>query len=123
MRLYESSKVKERKPKFKLNDTVTISRFPRAFQKSYTQTFGEEYFFIDKVMRTSPIVYRLRDLLGEKMEGNFYAEELQKITVDPMRAYKIEKVLARKGNKMLVKFQGWPKKFNEWIPKKRAKKL
>ena len=61
--------------------------------------------------------------LVKKIAGTFYEEELQKITVDSKTPFKIQAVLAKKNNKVLVKYLGWPNKFNEWIPQKRLKKL
>ena len=68
-------------------------------------------------------MFRLRDLKGEKIKGGFYEEELKKITVDPNMTYEIEAVLAKKGNKVLVKYLGWPSKFNEWLLKKSVKNI
>ena len=109
--------------KLKVNDAVRVSRYPPVFLKSYTKNFSTEYFFIDGVERTLPVVYTLRDLSGEKIKGTFYGEELKKITVDPNTPFEIEAVLAEKGNKVLVKYLGWPTKFNEWLPKKRVKRI
>ena len=105
--------------KFKVNDPVRVSRYPNIFAKAYTQNFSAEYFFIDKVEHTEPPVYKLRDFAGEKLLGTFYEQELTKISVDRNKTFKIEKVLEEKGNKVLVKYLGWPMKFSEWIPKKR----
>ena len=112
-----------KKPKFKLNDTVRVSRYPSLFLKSCTPNFSQEYFFVDKVENTSPRVYKLRDLAGEKIEGTFNEEEVQKIKVDGKKSYKIQAVLARKNNQVLVKYLGWPNKFNEWVPKDRLSKI
>ena len=122
--LYRSHCKDHRAPApLKLNDTVRVSRYPSTFLKSYTKTFSTEYFFIDSIERTRPVVYRLRDLTGEKIKGTFYKQELIKITVNPNTPYEIETILAEKGNRVLVKYLGWPSKFNEWLPKKKVKKL
>ena len=56
------------------------------------------------------------------MTGTFYEAELQSVIVDKNKVFKIEKVLARKktGRKklVLVKWLGWPQKFNSWISEK-----
>ena len=110
-------------PSFKVNDTVRVSRFPELFSKGYTQNFSTEYFFIDRIERTDPPVYKLRDLAGEKLLGTFYARELNKISVSRDKTFKIEKILEEKGGKVLVKYIGWPMKFAEWIPKTRVQKV
>ena len=106
-----------------INDAVRVSRYPSPFLKSYTKNFSTEYFFIDSVERTRPVVYRLRDLAGVKIKGTFYQEELKKISVDPNALFEIEAVLAEEGTKVLVKYLGWPSKFNEWLPKKQVKRI
>ena len=122
--LYRKSNISAvNKAKFKLNETVCVSRYPSLFLKSYTENFSREYFYIDSIENTVPHVYKLRDLSGEKVLGTFYEQELQKISVDPKKPFKIQAILAEKNNKVLVKYLGWPSKFNEWIPKRNFKKI
>ena len=60
------------------------------------------------------------------MKGGLYKQEVQKIRFDPRQAYKIEKILGTKGkgkNKMyLVKWQGYPDKFNSYIKASEVRK-
>ena len=79
-----------------------------------------------KIIPRVPSVYRLRDYADNKIEGVFYAEELQKVhKFDDI--YKIEKILAEKKEngkvKVLVKWLGHDKKFNSWIPKSELRQL
>ena len=115
--------VSDQKVQLKVNDTVRVSRYPSPFLKSCTPNFSQEYFYIDSVQNTVPHVFKLRDVSGERLLGSFYSQELQKITVDPDKPFKIQAILARKNNKVLVKYLGWPSKFNEWIPKQQLKKV
>ena len=122
--LYRNTRpIYKQSPKLKLNDPVRVSRYPSQFAKSYTQSFSTEYFFIDKIERTDPPVYKLRDLAGEKLLGTFYEQELAKIAIDSNKPFKIEKILEEKNNMVLVKYLGWPSKFSEWLPKKRIQKI
>ena len=77
------------------------------------------------IPRVSP-VYRLRDYDNDETEGVFYAEELQKVQKSD-GIYKIEKILAEKKEngkvKVLVKWLGYDKKFNSWVPKSELRKL
>ena len=63
---------------------------------------------------------KLKDVKGEDLNGIFYEEELSAYNPGKDVEFKIEKVLggkAVKGKKYaLVKYKGWPEKFNEWIP-------
>ena len=65
-------------------------------------------------------VYQLRDYADDEIEGVFYVEELQKVHKSD-DIYKIEKILAEKKEngkvKVLVRWLGYDKKFNSWIPK------
>jgi hypothetical protein len=103
--------------KFKVGDRVRISRIKSVFEKGYIPNWSEEVFIIHKVQYTSPVTYILRDQSGEILDGGFYTEELQKTNQD---VYRIEKVLQRKNIKgvehALVKWVGYSKKYNEWIP-------
>ena len=58
-------------------------------------------------------MYRLRDYADDEIEGVFYAEELQKVQKSD-DIYKIEKIPAEK---KMVKWLGYDKKFNTWVPK------
>lgn len=68
-----------------------------------------------------PEIYYLVDLNKDKVPGTFYRAQLHK-TEAPKDGefFAIEKVLqttTRKGQKMeLVKFLGYPAKFNRWVP-------
>ena len=65
--------------------------------------------------------YTLKDYNGDEIAGVFYENELQKITDDDEnREYVVEKIIKSKGKgknrQDFVKWLGWPKKFNSWIP-------
>ena len=53
--------------------------------------------------------------MGEEVKGSFYEQELQKVKQETFR---IEKVLKRDNKKKLalVKWLGYPDKFNSWLP-------
>ena len=48
------------------------------FEKSSLRNWTNETFIIKKVFITDPVTYELEDLHGEKIEGIFYREEIQK---------------------------------------------
>ena len=109
------------KHKFSVGDTVRVSRVRDTFDKGYLQSFTREIFVVDKVMNvSSPVYYALKDLDGEVVEGSFYERELVKAPVDPQSFHRIEREIAtrmRNGHKeVLVKWVGYPEKFNSWIP-------
>ncbi|GFX82650.1 putative uncharacterized transposon-derived protein F54H12.3 [Trichonephila clavipes] len=114
--LYGQS-LKESKSIFKVGDTVRISREKLNFEKGYTQNWTREIFTIHQILSRNPIVYRVKDLSGEIIQGTFYPQELQKVSDSGF--YPVEKVIrTRKRNgksEYLVKFQGYPDKFNAWV--------
>ena len=68
------------KPKFRISNRVCISKFKRQlFDKGFTPNWTKEIFVIDGILSTKPVTYRLVDLQGEAVTGNFYEPELQKI--------------------------------------------
>lgn len=107
------------KPKLKEGDLVRIVKYKRKLlDKGYLPAWTEELFRIVKVHNKSPFTYSLADWNSEPIEGRFYESELQKV-VDTGE-YRVEKVLrtrTRKGQKeALVKWQGWPEQYNQWLP-------
>ena len=74
----------------------------------------EEIFVVKEVKETVPYTYVIEDLQGDTIDGTFYEQELQKTKQE---VYRIEKVLKRKGDKLFVKWKGYPSSQNSWIDK------
>jgi len=114
-------------PKFKVNQTVRISKYRKTFDKGYTPNFTEELFKIKKIILTKPFVYKLHDLKDEEITGYFYEQELSLVPDIDNIEYKIETVIKTKtlkGKKYsLVKYRNYSDKFNEWILSSKIKKL
>ena len=95
----ESSKeINNKNPKFKIDDTVRISKYKNIFAKGYIPNWSE-VFVIKKVKNTVPWTYVINDLKGEEIDGTFYKNELQKAN---QKEFRIEKVIKRKGDKLYV---------------------
>ncbi len=108
--------------KYKVGDTVRISKVRGPFAKGYEQNYNKEFFTISVCIPRNPHVYRLTDYDGDVIDGVFYEEELQKIIVSKNKAFKVEKILGEKkqgrSTLVLVKWLGWPSKLNSYIDKK-----
>ena len=107
--------LKPGKSKFAVGDKVRISKYKRqVFDKGYTPNWTEELFIVDKINPTKPITYSIVDLMGEEIKGTFYEQELQKAK---QQTFRIEKIIKRDNKKKmaLVKWSGYPDKFNSWV--------
>ena len=65
-------------PKFKIGDTVIISKYKSIFAKGYTPNWSEEVFVTKKVKNTVQWTYLISDFKGGDTFGTFYEKELQK---------------------------------------------
>ena len=103
--------------KFKIGDTVRISRIKGIFEHGFLPNWTEQIYKIHKINKSKPVTYILKDLKDEIIEGGFYKEELQKTSQE---VFRIEKVLRKKKingiEHGLVKWIGYSDKFNEWLP-------
>ena len=103
---------------FKIGDRVKLSHLRNLFDREYDQKWTTEVFTIlDRSMQQGIPLYTIKDYNNDPIEGKFYAKELQKVTLDENTLYKVENIVRRRKNEVLVKWLGWPKKFNSWIPK------
>lgn len=127
--LGRSKEKKRAKPffKFKIGDDVRLSQVKHPFQRDYQQKWTEEFFKVNERYKRGQIpVYKLKDLAGDPIEGTFYESELQKVIKSEDVSYRVEKILKRrrhgKTQEVYVKWEGWPKKFNSWIPESSLEK-
>ncbi|XP_053987956.1 uncharacterized protein LOC128881193 [Hylaeus volcanicus] len=101
--------------RFRVGDTVRVSKFKTIFEKGYTPNWGTEIFTIAEVQKTNPATYLLKDVYGKPIAGGFYEHELQRVA--DADVYLVKKVLRRKGNKVYVKWLGLNSAHNSWINK------
>ena len=104
-----NKEINDQHPKFKIGDTVRISKYKNNFAKGYTLNWSEEPFVIKKDKNTFPWTYIISDLKGEEIIGKFYKKELQKTN---QKVFRIEKVIKSKGDKLYVKWKGYNNSFN-----------
>ena len=51
-------------------------KYKNIFGKSYTENRSKEILVIDSVLKTNPWTYKIKDLNGETIIGDFYEKEL-----------------------------------------------
>lgn len=122
-RMYVDTVKKTPRTKFKyrVGDTVRISHLKYTFAREFHERWTEEIFIVSRRLRRGGYkLYELKDYGEEPINGYFYEVELQSVRKDLQTSFrKIEKVLKqrRRAGQMeyLVKWMGWPKKFNSWV--------
>lgn len=77
--LRKPSRMANKKQKYKIGDTVRITKLRRAFKKGYLKGWTDEVFIVFEVVDTEPVTYRLSDTDGEVLQGIFYREEITKV--------------------------------------------
>lgn len=118
LNLYEKGWNDKSRIKLQVGDKVRLSIEKTTFQKRYDQLWTEEIFTVTHVINMIPIVYKIEDYSKEPIKGTFYNEELQK--VDEPDTYSIERIIRKKRNadgtiSCLVKWRGYPDKFNSYV--------
>jgi hypothetical protein len=107
------------KPKIPVGSDVRISKEKSIFRKGSERGWTRETFKVKKQVNRAREVYKLHDLADEEISGHFYKNEIQPVTVDGAKAFKIREILDTKGRgrnrRLLVAYEGWPDKFNNWI--------
>ena len=117
-----------KKFKFNVGDQVRISHLGYKFQRDYQEKWTEEVFKISfRVKRNGVKLYKLIDFDGEAIEGTFYESELQKVTQSVDTLFRIESIIGRRKRQgrtqVLIKWMGWPKKFNSWIDETEIRRI
>ena len=114
-RLYGQVTKTRRRGRLKVGDRVRLSERVKTFKKGYLPQWTEEVFRIQRVIQGPVLMYKVEEFDGMPVKGTFYAEDLQKVTVDGDMLWRVEKVLKRRRGQMLVRWKGWPAKYDSWI--------
>ena len=104
-------------PELKVGDRVRLNKKYRLFKKGYLPGWTEEVFVVARVVPGVIPTYKIKEWDGTPLSGTFYAQDLQKVTVKSDDLFRVEKIVKRKGNKVLVQWKGWPNKYDTWIEK------
>jgi hypothetical protein len=105
-------------PRLKAGDHVRITNYRGAFARGYTEQWSREIFVVTEARDwEQPVVYTIKDLADEPIEGTFYEAELQRVA--PPTEYLVERVVRTRGRggyrQHLVKWLGYPESMNSWV--------
>ena len=112
---------RNKKYKFEIADLVRLSHLKRVFQRDYQEKWTPEIFIIThRKIREGIPVYKVMDFMKDPIDGYWYGSDLQKVRKNKAEIYKVEKVIrtrkAKNGQReLLIKWAGWPEKFNSWV--------
>lgn len=112
VKILNTTELKINTPRFKVGNNVRISKYKGIFEKGYTPNWSTEIFTIVEVHKTRSVTYKIKDYKNEVLKGSFYEFEL--LPVKYSDAYLVEKIVKRRGNKVLVKWLGFDSSHNTW---------
>lgn len=121
--LYARRLQQQKRPTLKVGDRVRLNKKHRPFKKGYLPGWTEEVFFVRRAEAGSVPTYKLQEWDGTPLKGTFYQEDVQKVHVLDDALFRVEKVVRRRGPNVLVRWKGWPDKYDSWIPKRQLTRL
>ncbi|CAG2184465.1 unnamed protein product [Mytilus edulis] len=108
--------------KFKIGSLVRIAYTRHIFDRSYSQKWTDEIFKVVRRFKKQNIkIYKLSSFYNDEViSGEYYSAELQAVDKSDGSLWVVEKVLKKRKRRgkteFLCKFQGWPDKYNQYIP-------
>ena len=111
------------RPKLRVGDQVRLNEKRRPFKKGYLPGWTEEIFVVADAQAGPVATYKLNEYDGTPLKGTFYEQDVQKVTVPDDAQFRVEKIVQRKGQRVKVRWLGWPAKYDSWIPKSSLTKL
>ena len=103
---------------YNIGDWVRISYLKRTFDPEYDEKWTREFFkVVKREYMQGKQLYTLEDYAGDLVEGRFYREELQPVTVTGDEVYKIDKMIKtiKKRGQPTQYPLGWGPKFDSYI--------
>lgn len=130
LREKKKTKFSQRKPSvpknifnFKKNDVVRLVKLKKSFSRAYDEQNTHELFrIVDRKSQNGISQYQIKSWDNELIDGLFYDEELVKVQVNPETKFKVEKIIRkqkRQGQKgYIVRWLGWPVRYDSWVSEK-----
>ncbi|CAG2246917.1 unnamed protein product [Mytilus edulis] len=114
---------------YKIGSLVRIAYTRHIFNRSYSQKWTDEIFKVVRRFKKQNInIYKLGSFYNDEMIlGEYYSAELQAVDKSDASLWVVEKVLKKRKRRgkteFLCKFQGWPDKYNQYIPEEDIQSL
>ena len=101
---------------FKIDEHVRISLLKKSMEKGFLQSWSSEVYKIAEIDKSNLEInlYHIKDLKDEVVKGRFYPWQLQPVDYRLDELVHLQ-VVKRTPKKVLVHYQGWDKKFDEWL--------
>ena len=100
-------------PSLKVGDKVRLNKKHRPFKKGYLPGWTEEVFVVTKVRLDGNVTaYEVAEWDDTPIKGTFYEEDVQKVIVSEDDLFRIDSVVKRKKDTILVRWKGWPAKYD-----------
>ena len=78
----------------------------------------EEVFIVTEVRRDGSVpTDRVSEWDDTPIKGTFYEQDLQKVQASGNDLFLVESIVKRRKDEVLVRWKGWPAKYNSWVPK------
>ena len=71
---------------------MNLSKKHRPFKKGYLLGWTEDVFIVRRVVRGPVVTYQLEEWDGTPLEGSFYEQDVQKVTVSNNALFQVEKI-------------------------------
>ena len=122
-RLYGQRLARRVHPTWKAGDRVRLQKQHRPFEKGYLPGWTEEVFLIDRAVPGPVATYKIKEWDITPVKGTFYEQDVQKVDVPDDALFRVENVLQRRRQEVKVRWKGWPKKYDSWIPNRSLSSL
>ena len=110
-------------PRLKVGKKVRLTKKHCPFKKGYLPDCTEEVFLLQSMVPGPVTKYQFTEWDGTPLEGQFYEEDVQPITVSDDALFRVEKLMQQRGTQVKVQWIGWPSKYDSWIPKSALTRL
>lgn len=107
---------------FKVGDYVRKIVKKALFDKGYAPNWTEEVFIVYFLNPSNPATYKIKTILGEEDDHNYYKEELQRVTPEEFPFDSFE-ILDKQADKVLVKKLNSENQQEQWIKRVQPKRL